>query len=221
VKKDKNNLYKFMLELREKLTEKIPNEHFIRIKPTNPDVRRLELSIVVNNYIITNTVHNIYNTLSKLFFDKQGNFAQVHQLLIDIVKEDADTLWSKNISAQIPNEKENYKEEKQETHREEKSKKFIASSEVEAAFRKIIEKHSGRAQLDKFIEHYKLKEDESAMKCLQTYKIILWNFVSEIQKFTNDKEIIEKIRSSIKDITDNRLDTPLKAYRYVHKDRYG
>ncbi len=223
IKNNKENLYVFMSELRKKLGEKVPDQHFIRIKPTNSEVSKIELSIIVNNFIIKNNVHNIYNALSKMFFNKQWNFAQVHQLLIEIPKIDQDILWERNISSQDYPQTQNdtEKKKKEEKITSNKEKQFISTTDIELSFANIMKKNEGSLNLDKFIEYYKIREDDDAMKKLQIYKNIIRQFTIEIEKFTTDKSIVEKIKKSIKDIIDNKLNTPLKAFNYVHKERYG
>ena len=218
IKNDKSKLYAFLGELRTTLSEKITSQHFVNIKPTNPDVAQLELSIVVDNIIIKNTVFNIYNSLSKLFFGKVGNFAPVHQILVDLNKMDPEKFRETYPLMQEIEQDKTGTTTSTEKNIAKTQQEFISTFELQQAYMAIVEKHGGRQNLDQFFEHYNLKEDQSAIKKLQNYKVILRQFITELQKFTKNQELIDEARAAIKIITDKELRA---AHNYIKEYKHS
>lgn len=218
IKNDKPKLYAFLAGLRSTLSDKVTSQHFVNIKPTNPDIAQLELSITVENIIIKNTVFNIYNALSKLFFGKIGNFAPTHQLLVDLTKMDLETFRTTYPLMQEIEQDKSVKAPASAKETMQTQKEFISTLDLQQAYMAIVEKHSGRQNLDQFFEHYNLKEDQSAIKKLQNYKVILRQFITELQKFTKNQELIDEARAAIKIITDKELRA---AHNYIKEYKHA
>ncbi len=218
IKNDKSKLYAFLGELRTALSEKITSQHFVNIKPTNPDVAQLELSIIVDNVIIKNTVFNIYNSLSKLFFGKVGNFAPVHQILVDLNKMDPEEFRETYPLMQEIEQDKTGTTTSPEKNIATTQQEFIGTLELQQAYIAIVEKHNGRQNLNQFFEHYNLKEDAFAINKLQNYKIILRQFITELQKFTKNQALISDARAAIKVITDKELRA---AHNYIKEYKHA
>lgn len=220
IKENKTKLHIFLLELKKQLAEKTQFEHFARLKINSEQVKKIEVKIIVDHYIITNTIDNIINSLSNLFFEKQWKNKDIHNMLIKIDKKTAEE-FADSIE-KVYREQETNDKKYVSPWKEEKNKSMIIDYEkLKQRLLDIVAKKEGRTIINDFNRHYKIKEDHEAVKKIESYKTILQSFIPEIGKITNNNNLIKKIREYIENITDKKLETPRKSFNYLSENNSG